>query len=403
MSLPTASPARPGAPRNDAIDSLRGLLLIFMAINHVHIPPVLFPVLRQPLGVMTAAEGFVLIAGLLIGLIYTRKLRRDGFSAVTRQLLRRSGRIYTAHLACLAGVFCWMGVYAIFYGQGTPPVGTPWALFEQPAAALGATILLLHQPGLLDVLPMYCGLVLATPLALHQLARGRAGGVLVVSALIWIVTNLIDEPRPLVRGLLNTGAFNFGAWQFIYLSGLVAGHAWIEGRWPAWLRPSRRLLAVCGGGLLLITLANHYVAWTGRFAEPWIALSNKNNVAPLRLLNVVFAAFTVFAWLGLRAQARSGDSASDSGRHTRTILPLLGRNSLPVFSVHVVVAMILLGLPWWFEWTAWGRWIGPCILLVSMLLAARCAEQLARRKPKRPSSPHHDPHSAAVCLPDRVS
>jgi hypothetical protein len=293
-----------------------------------------------------------------------------------------------------------MGVYAIFFGQGTPPVGTPWALFEQPAVALGATILLLHQPGLLDVLPMYCGLVLVTPLALHQLARGRATGVLLVSALLWIVANLIDEPRPLVRGLLNTGAFNFGAWQFIYLSGLVAGHAWIEGRWPAWLRPSRRLLAICGGGLLLLALANHYVVWSGRFAEPWIALSNKNNVAPLRLLNVALAAFTVFAWLGLRAQTRSPYAGRRSS--VAAALTLLGRNSLPVFSVHVVVALMILGLPWWFEWTAWGRWAGPGLLMVSMLLAARCSEQLAHPATKRSSSPNHDAHPATVCLPDRV-
>jgi hypothetical protein len=372
--------------RHDAIDALRGLLLILMALNHVSIPAALYVALHFPLGVMTAAEGFVIIAGLVIGLVYTRKLQRDGFAAITRQLVRRAGTIYLAHLACFAGVFCWMAVYAIFFNDGRPPVGSPWALFEQPAAAWGATLLLLFRPGLLDVLPLYCGLVLVTPLALHQLARGRAAGVLLVSAALWVVTNLIDEPRPLVRGLINTGAFNFGAWQFIYLSALVAGHTWVEGRWPAWLRPSRRLLMLCGGGLLTFTLAHNCFADGSPYSETWFRLTNKNNAGPLRLLNVGIAALSIFAWLGLRAQTRTPASSRSPSRFV-ALLTLLGRNSLPVFSAHVVVAMIILGLPWWFEWVTWGRWIGPVLLLTAMFATAFGVERFACRSSTPPASP----------------
>ena len=368
--LPQPAAPAPRPARSEAIDIIRGLLLVFMAINHLPVPAVLAPVLRQPLGVVTAAEGFVLMAGLLIGLIYTRKLARDGSGPVNRQLLRRAGRIYVAHLACLAGVFAWMGAYAILSGTGEPPLGSPWALFEQPAAALGATILLLHQPGLLDVLPMYCGLVLVTPLVLHQLQRRRAVGVLVVSALLWGITNLIDEPRPLVRGLLNTGAFNFGAWQFIYLAGLVAGHAWQEGRWPAWLRPSRRMLWIAGGGLVVFMAFNHHVARTGFAADLWLPLVNKNNLAPLRLLNAALLAFTVWSWLALRA-ARGAPSPRCAP------LARMGRHSLPVFSVHVVVALVILGLPRHFEWSPVGVWFGPPILIAVMFATAAVADRLA--------------------------
>lgn len=385
----------PSGARSGALDAVRGLLLVFMALNHVPIPPAVMPWLRQPVGVMTAAEGFVLIAGLLMGLIYTRKLRRDGPATAYGLLWRRAGRIYVAHLACLAGVFAWMGTYAIFWGEGQPPVGSPWALFEQPAAALGATILMLHQPGLLDVLPMYCGLVLITPLALDQLERGRAKGVLAVSAALWVTANLIDEPRPLIRGLLNTGAFNFGAWQFIYLAGLVAGHAWTSGRWPAWLRPSRRLFVGAAGGLAAFIALNHAEARTGLWAETWMALTNKNNVAPLRLLNVALVVFTVWCWID--ARARKGSPVRSEW------LALMGRHSLPVFSVHVVGALIILGVPTVFEWTRWGPWVGPAGLLAAMFVTARVSERLARRRAARKESAAHDPNPAAICLPRRVS
>lgn len=389
MTALPVPPDRPASSRHEVIDALRGLFLVLMAVNHVPMPQSIFPALYKPFAVMTSAEGFVLMAGLLLGLIYTRKLRRDGFTKVSRQLARRAGRIYTAHLICLAAVFVWMEFYAIFFGAGSPPVGSPWVLLERPLAGLLAAIFLVHQPGLLDVLPMYCGFVLLTPLVLHQLARGRARPVLLVSIALWLATNLLVAPHPLVRGLINTGSFNFGAWQLMYLSGLVAGHAWVAGRWPKWLLPSRPLLAAGLGGWVAFLVANHFVgvAWKGYFVDSWIVWTNKNNLCLLRLLNVGFVVMTVFAYCGLRSSARrflgdrgdrGGLAALVTGRGLR-LLALLGRHSLGVFSVHVVVALIILGLPHWFEWNELGRWVGPSLLLTAMVVAAWSGEQFARR------------------------
>lgn len=369
--------------RHEELDVLRGGLLTYMAINHV--PCATWPVTRHPFGFMAAAEGFVLLAGLLIGLIYTRKHLRDGAGVATRLLLKRAGKIYLAHLLCIAGVLVWMGVYAVATGTGRPPVGSPWAFFQQPVETLVATALLIHQPGLLDVLPLYCGLVLTTPLVLDQLMRGRTVGVLVVSAAIWVFANLVDAPEPLVRGVLNTGAFNFGAWQFLYFLGVVAGHQWSKGAWPRALRPSSRLGWITGAGLGLAILCSFGVFTFGLGPETWAAWTNKNNLAPIRIVNIALAALLVWSWLGPRAGAEA--SPRPRPRLRCAPLALMGRHSLPVFSVHVVAALAILGLPDWFEWSAWGPWAAPLLLVGAMLATARVAEGLATRRKAALASP----------------
>ena len=103
--IPSTTPAAsaPAAPaqagRHGDLDVLRGALLIFMAINHV--PCATWKITRHPFGFVAAAEGFVLLAGLLIGLLYTRKYLRDGPRVTTPLLLRRAGKIYLAHLVRL--------------------------------------------------------------------------------------------------------------------------------------------------------------------------------------------------------------------------------------------------------------------------------------------------------------
>lgn len=367
--------ARERAVRKHDFDVLRGGMLVWMALNHV--PCALWRIAQQPLGFFTAAEGFVLISGLVAGVIYTQRFVREGKNSTTRKLMRRVCTVYGAHLMTVTGVLFWMGAYAVLTGQGQPPVGSPWAWFQDPVPTLITTIFLLHQPGLLDVLPLYCGCLLITPLALRQLMRGRSRALLAGSALLWGFTNLALPNQPTVYGIINTGAFNFGAWQFLYLLGVTAGHAYASGSWDRVLRPGRTLIAVSAALAILLLAIRHGWVTGGLSQDFWIGWSNKNNLAPLRLLNVLVLALLLRALILNLPNGSLGLTP-----HNRT-LAILGRHSLVVFSVHVVVALVILGLPGWFEWTRWGPWAGPVLLLSSMLAAAAIADQLARQDQSR--------------------
>ena len=82
----TLFPATGTKGRFAYLDVLRGALLVVMAINHV--PSDLHVLTDHFFGYMSAAEGFVFLAGLMAGLVYTRMLLRSGREEVRRASFR---------------------------------------------------------------------------------------------------------------------------------------------------------------------------------------------------------------------------------------------------------------------------------------------------------------------------
>ncbi|USH04743.1 OpgC domain-containing protein [Grimontia kaedaensis] len=100
--------------RIPALDSLRGLLLVLMAINHLiwlsGCRSLLQYFTLQPLGQFGAAEGFVMISCLLAGAVYSRAelLEREA----TNKVLRRAFTIYKYHMVSLLLVMVWFSYCA---------------------------------------------------------------------------------------------------------------------------------------------------------------------------------------------------------------------------------------------------------------------------------------------------
>src|SRR4051812_24501978 len=87
--LPTEAGSRKASStRLTHVDTLRGVLLVLMAINHI--PSDLRAVTDHPLGFMSAAEGFVFMAGLMAGYVYTRSWLRSTYQDLKKACVRRA-------------------------------------------------------------------------------------------------------------------------------------------------------------------------------------------------------------------------------------------------------------------------------------------------------------------------
>jgi hypothetical protein len=310
----------------------------------------------------------VFLAGLVCGLVYSRRWVQKGPRVTTRALMDRAFLIYKAHIVCVLGIFAWMVLYKCFGGTGHGPAGSPLVWFQKPWTSWLATLLLLNQPGLLDVLPTYCCFMIGTPFMLHALNKGQVKRVIAISALWWVLTNFIDPARPTIIGPINTGAFNFGAWQFLYVIGGICGHYWAHGQLPRW---QPRWWTVLGLLLAVIFLSacSHGFLTLGLSQAEWLRISNKNNLAVVRLLNVVVLALLGHLWL----RDRKGDLGLP-------FFAMMGRHSLVVFSVHCVLAIVIIGLPAIFETSPHGKLIGPLMMFTVQVISALIAERHARKK-----------------------
>jgi hypothetical protein len=123
------------------LDVMRGVLMLMMVVNHS--PSSLRRFTDQPVGFFTTAEAFVFVSAFLAGLLFRKRIAKNGFNAARSSSIHRASRIYCAHLLTLAFAF----VIGSFFLTRLPGLRT---LFEQylknPSAAIAASTLLVFQP-----------------------------------------------------------------------------------------------------------------------------------------------------------------------------------------------------------------------------------------------------------------
>lgn len=337
-TLPAASPA---SSRLWQLDALRGLMLVLMTLTHV--PTRLTEPFGQPFGFVSAAFGFVFISAMLVGRVHGKRLLTHGAQGVRRALVRRAGQVYACHVGLLGLLFFGLPLSGLVGERGALP-GMMWFFEAEPWAATLGGLALIHQPGLLDILPMYVVFLLASPLMLNALAKGHWRRVAGLSVALWLFaqtglsagwydTFVASTGFPIVRGA--TGPFDMSGWQLVWTLGLLGGWAMSRGWTPAAARWS--------SGWIIAALVIAIIGFTWRQligqtpfpdSPSLSAWFDKWHMGPLRLLNA--AALLVLV-------LRFGPRAEKANRLTRP-LQVLGRASLPVFCTHVVVAMLVLGL-----------------------------------------------------------
>jgi hypothetical protein len=308
-------------PRDARLDALRGLFLIIMA--GVHVPTPLSHVLQDPLGCNGAAEGFIFLSACLAGIVYGRTYRQADWTAMSRRAWKRAGQIYLVHLAVLVPIV--LIVWAL--ANSLPPLAIHFSDFlEHPWGSLALMPLLLHQPPLFDILPLYVIFLGGTPWLLAFARRHGWGMILTVSALGWLAAQfkwdvrLIGDPTRLLP--LRWGSFDLLAWQFLWISGVAIGETSLRRQI---IKPQHRAApAAIALVIVLLALSLRQGLWPPARVNPDLFLwMDKWTLGPLRVLN--FGAWTVLllAWNPQPPKWLLAPTA------------LLGRNSLSVFAFHL--------------------------------------------------------------------
>ena len=322
------------------IDALRGLMLVLMTVTHL--PTRWASPLSQPFGYVSAAEGFVLLSAYMVGLVYAQKRRRVGEAGMKKALLDRAWKIYLCQAALL--VFLFSIVAAIGVTRHQPAVTDMLNFyFEQPLTAFVSGMLLVYNPPLLDILPLYIFFLVLSPLVMvHDTERGWCV-ILGISLALWFGAQFGLGPflyRTLVTSfgvkvpVSDTGAFGALAWQLLWVIGLWMGSRQaaaqpIAGRFPPWM------VAVAVAYALACLIARHAMGQLpAADASTLGALFDKWDLGSLRLINLL-ALIVVVMHFGPRWIARLNGVPA---------LELLGQASLPVFCAHLVATLLALAI-----------------------------------------------------------
>ena len=311
--------------RDLRLDFLRGFCAFAMVVDHLGGASYFYPVTGGNTFFVSAAEGFIFLSGLLVGLIYGPRVLREGLARVQLHLLKRA---FTLYAVTLGLTFTFVGLSRL--------AEMPWLQDVEPLTpALGVGILTLHRTYyLVDVMLLYTLLLAISPLAILLLTSGRWWVLALLSGGLWLAHQWFPAQSEVPWPVINNPTFPFSAWQMWFMSGMVIGYF----KGPIWARLAvvprvPALLALTGGAALLVWLRytnGDVLAGVGGAPDGTAALDLIFEKVDARWGRIVAGLIFFPLFYGLLTYAWGPLS-----RLTGWILVPFGQNALYVYSVHL--------------------------------------------------------------------
>lgn len=278
--------AKSPSSRDDAIDIVRGLCIASMVLTHLASGSTVMRLVHfQPW--VDGASGFVLMSGLVLGMVNRRTMDTAGLKAVARKSSRRVVLLYTAHVGIVS--------LATVVGFSTLREGLPGSTSVSIPEQIMWTLTLQVNPDYVDMLSMYVIFISATSIVIALLVTGRTWIAVALSGVVY-AAGLVTPFGHLPNRPFGSTFFDIAEWQLLFFSAFVLGWNWLKVRDR--LRSKRALaLAVTVGALTVIVV--HFLPVPALRT----ALFDKSTSGPGRIL-LAWCAFVALYQLARVASAR---------------------------------------------------------------------------------------------------
>jgi len=312
----------------NAIDFWRGFALVSIFINHI--PGIWYERLtHRNLSISDSAELFVFLAGWSLGLLVGRSDAHRSIPVLGFRLGGRAVQIYALHILISALALALLAATA--YATANPLI-LEWhnasAFFLDPTHVQIGIVLLTHQLGYFDILPLYVVFMLAAPAfaVIDRLARP----LLVPLSLALYFAALTVPFTATTWPVEGQWFFNPFTWQVIFVLGFALSRD--EGL-GAIVRRNIKPIRYVATAVVTVSAVLVLFNW---FPDPitlpeprLLFLNGKSFLTPMRLLQFLALAAVFSAVYPLIARLR----------WLPEFLSILGRNSLQVFCVGSLLSL----------------------------------------------------------------
>ena len=215
--------------RDLIIDSIRGLAVLSFIANHIEVFSAYSLVFWERVGVVSGAEGFVLLSGVVIGTTYKRLIIELGWRPAILKLIYRAAELWRINVVVIFVIaflsLLHFNVREVVSFIDHDDAGQVYSLYPEPGTPPFAWVMLALRlkigPAQIQILGLYVCLLLLTPLSLFLMSKR---GTLMMLACSWL-TYLCYQWHPIkVTGCMFEDAFPLMAWQLLYFHGQALGY-----------------------------------------------------------------------------------------------------------------------------------------------------------------------------------
>ena len=366
--------------RDLRIDFLRGLALISVIVDHIYIGSYFSFLSLERIGVVTGAEGFVVLSGFVNGMIHRSRIERYGWSNSASKLIDRAITLYLASVCVIASVYMLKFVpfidSQILTTYKDEVSGIVYDLYQNDGGftQLVANILLLNYgPGQFNVIGLFAELSVLSPLFLWLIMKGR---VKLLLALSWIIYIVHSAYHITVLPTQSENAFPMLSWQVLFVNALVVGYyrkqifAFMQSKYGKLIFATSSLLFL---GFMFYTLTN-----------PWIDVPNSAKLPIMSedAFNWIYERFFLRDTLGIGRIINEAVILvvlygiltrywSVLNRMAGWFLVPLGQASLYAFIVHVFFVLVIDNIPLFHTHNVLISTAGHAIVLMTIWMMVR--------------------------------
>lgn len=338
LRLRQALAYRQSGRRDLRLDFLRGLAVSAMVVDHIGGDTPLTRLSGGNQAIVSAAEAFVFLSGLVLGIVYGGRIRRGGAEAALWGLVRRAATLYRASVGmALAFILIFLYTDLRMWHDRSEGLGV-----ADPVQAVVGALTLHYSFHGSDVMVMYTIMMAVAPPIFYLMFKGQTRLVLLGSFVLWALFQRYPQEASFPWNVQNS-LFQVAPWQLLLVLGIATGYHrnTVQNFLLSGTQPARAIVAVAAvGGFLLFWSEEAFravplpPAWFGN--TTYGAIFDKPGLGPGRVLTflcVAVLAYTIVNALWVPLNTLLG----------WLMLPL-GQNSLYVYVAHGFVLIAIYNL-----------------------------------------------------------
>jgi hypothetical protein len=377
-------------PRDRRLDFLRGWTIVAVVVTHIEVAGPYSFVTLNAIGAITGAEMFVLLSGVVLGMVYPIAVARTGEQAAARSAWRRARKQYLTALAVV--VLVWLAgflpgvsnrVITTFTDRGTGTGGAAAEgqvydlygvfprLFDYPPPwyAVKEFLLLGMGPWVFNIMGLFVVLSALVPALMWIIRRG---GWWIVLAVSWGLYVLNARHPVTVLPSQFEDVFPLLSWQIAFTHGLVLGYyrrSLVRALTTRAGIVAVSVLVLAYSGTLALLWAGHTYGFSVPFADSstydWMYphLYQRTDLQPGRLLDLGLVLVTAYALLTACWKPLN--------RVFGWFYVPLGTASLYVFIVHVFFVLAVANIPGLDRLSVWQGTVIHTLVLAAIWFMVR--------------------------------
>lgn len=341
--------------RDLRIDFLRGVVMMVLVISHIEIFSWFNYLTWERIGVVSGGEGFVILAGIVLGFVYKRKIHKIGLFESAKLMYDRGFQLYRVNVFIIASIAL---IALIPFIDATGAItytnrgsGTTYPLYPTDGTALHVVIaqflFLKSGPHQVQILGLYFTMFLFVPFAFFLLEKGKWKLLSAISFILFM-KNWAFPSMP--TGMQFEYGFPILAWQFIFFHGIIFGY--YKAEIAQWFVGKRKMIGLA----IAYTLFMAFMLFSWNSPNPFMPPSSKltwieadtfyniynlyfkkNSLGVLRILNYVVVLVVLNHILTLFWKPIN--------KAFGWFFITLGQSSLYVFILHIYVLLLIYNLP----------------------------------------------------------